>query len=184
MNRYYRIGKTHCRLSLMAVLGMLVLTVQAQSWRPLQDDRMHDPDNPSLRLLQQPSEALSLLPPDTAGNKVNWVKALADGYIQPRGGLWQDKPSEVLDSDVIMTGNGAGSLPFVLFPHKPHTQWLDCSNCHDRLFQAKAGATPVSMLAILEGEYCGRCHGAVSFPLTECNRCHTVPQDSVNLDAK
>jgi hypothetical protein len=27
------------------------------------------------------------------------------------------------------------------------------------------------------GEHCGRCHGAVAFPLTECTRCHSVQQD-------
>jgi hypothetical protein len=32
------------------------------------------------------------------------------------------------------------------------------------------------MLAILEGEQCGQCHGAVAFPLTECTRCHAIPQ--------
>ena len=47
-----------------------------------------------------------------------------------------------------------------------HTEWLDCTNCHDKLFLPKAGATPVNMFAVLQGEYCGRCHGAVSFPLT------------------
>jgi ribosomal protein L40E len=35
----------------------------------------------------------------------------------------------------------------------------------------------MSMFAILQGEFCGRCHGAVSFPLTECRRCHSVPQN-------
>jgi hypothetical protein len=30
------------------------------------------------------------------------------------------------------------------------------------------------MNQILHGEQCGLCHGAVSFPLTECNRCHSV----------
>jgi len=181
MIRYCSLVKSLLRWPLILVLAMLVFAVQAQTWLSLQKDKMHDPDNPGLRLLQQPGEALVLLPPDSAGNKVDWVKALTAGYIQPRGGLRQDRPSKILDTDIIMTGNGAGSLPFVRFPHKPHTEWLDCSNCHDKLFQAKAGATPVSMLAILEGEYCGRCHGAVSFPLTECNRCHTVLQDSVRL---
>ena len=67
------------------------------------------------------------------------------------------------------------TLRMVLFPHDIHTAWLECSNCHPKIFAEKAGATPVNMLAILQGEYCGRCHGAVSFPLTECNRCHSVP---------
>ena len=92
------------------------------------------------------------------------------------------KPGEILDSNVLM--KHTGDAPYVLFPHKPHTQWLDCGNCHEEIFKSKAGATPVNMLAILQGEYCGRCHGAVSFPLTECNRCHSVPQESAPGSAR
>ena len=69
-------------------------------------------------------------------------------------------------------------MPMVLFPHRAHTEWLDCENCHDKIFKAKQGANPVNMFAILQGEYCGQCHGAVSFPLTQCYRCHSVPRAS------
>jgi c(7)-type cytochrome triheme protein len=63
----------------------------------------------------------------------------------------------------------------VRFPHRQHTEWLDCSNCHEKLFISKAGANKgVNMFQVLQGEYCGLCHGAVSFPLTECKRCHSV----------
>jgi c(7)-type cytochrome triheme protein len=69
-------------------------------------------------------------------------------------------------------------LPLVLFPHRPHTEWLDCNNCHDKIFVKKVDANPVNMFAILSGQYCGQCHGAVAFPLTECNRCHSVPRST------
>jgi hypothetical protein len=43
----------------------------------------------------------------------------------------------------------------------------------------KAGATKFTgMFPILSGEKCGRCHGAVAFPLTECRRCHVVMRGS------
>lgn len=167
-------------VAILAGLAALFTVVKAANWRSLLEDGLHDPASAALSLLQEPAEALSVLPPDSAGNKVDWVQALEGGYIQPRSGLLQERPERILDTDIVMTGSGAGSLPFVRFPHKPHTQWLDCGNCHDNLFKAKAGATPVTMLAILEGEYCGRCHGAVAFPLTECQRCHTVAQNSVS----
>jgi len=48
-----------------------------------------------------------------------------------------------------------------------------CGNCHTGIFDKKAGATPVSMVENWEGEYCGRCHGRVSFPLANCYRCHS-----------
>lgn len=170
-------------LLLPVVLVVLIESIPANylyaagPWRKLDQDGLHDPEAPGLTILQQPEEALSVLPQDTAGNKVNWVKALRDNYIQPRSYLSKEKKLEVLESDVLM--QGTGDYPYVLFPHKAHTEWLECSNCHEKLFISKAGATPITMLAILQGEFCGRCHGAVSFPLTECNRCHSVAQDAV-----
>lgn len=151
---------------------LLISTLVSADWKPLAQDGIHDDSNPAVSLLQEPSEALSQLPRDTAGNMVRWVKALEDGYINPRTNVYPETKIEVLDLDIIMPKTG--SAKYVLFPHKAHTEWLDCSNCHEKIFKTKAGATPVTMLQILSGEYCGRCHGAVAFPLTECDRCHSV----------
>lgn len=145
----------------------------ASEWKKLKEDGLHDPENPSLQWLQNPGDALGRMPSDNAGNRVNWVRAFEDGYIRPRSSISGDAEVKQLDTEIIM--NDTGSLPRVLFPHRAHTKWLDCENCHEKIFKSKAGATPVSMGKILEGEYCGVCHGAVSFPLTECNRCHSVP---------
>ena len=167
----------------IAVFGLIIMkTIYATDWRSLKQDGIHDPESPALTVLQEPAEALSILPPDTAGNKVNWVKALREKYIEPRTYLVQDKTLEILDSSILM--KQTGDTPYVLFPHKAHTEWLECSNCHESLFRSKAGETPITMLAILQGEYCGRCHGAVSFPLTECKRCHSVPVNSVSTPTK
>ncbi|RKZ70317.1 MAG: hypothetical protein DRQ44_01060 [Gammaproteobacteria bacterium] len=157
---------------------LLILTSMpaiAAEWQPLAKDGLHDPNNAGLKWLQNPANALSRLPADSAGNKVDWIRAFEDGYINPRSGLNNKKPVKILDSEILL--NDTGSLPRVLFPHRQHTMWLDCSNCHEKIFKSKAGATPITMTKILEGEYCGVCHGAVSFPLTECNRCHSVPWD-------
>ena len=140
---------------------------------PLTKDGVHDPANPGIKLLQEPGEALSTLPPDAVGNRVRWVDALSRGLIAPRTNILPDTKINVLDQDVIMPRTG--EMPMVRFPHRQHTEWLDCSNCHEKLFKSKAGATTaVNMFQILQGEYCGVCHGAVAFPLTECNRCHSV----------
>ncbi len=157
---------------LLLLLFWLPAKSEAPTWKSLAEDGIHDPDNPALSLLQSPAEALSLLPMDTAGNQVRWVKALEEGYIQPRTNIHPETKIEILDLDIVMPRTG--SAKYVRFPHRAHTEWLDCSNCHDAIFKAKAGATPVTMLQILSGEYCGRCHGAVAFPLTECDRCHSV----------
>jgi len=130
-----------------------------------------------LKLLQNPEESLRVLPPDTTGNMVDWIRALQNGDIEPRSTIKGEVEEEILDLDVLIMGTGAGSVPFIRFPHKAHTEWLACSNCHEHLFKSEVGATEFTMMQILNGEYCGVCHGAVSFPLTECNRCHSVSPD-------
>ena len=152
----------------------------AGNWKDLTKDGLHDPQNPSLYLLQNPGDALTRLPADSAGNQVDWIRALNDGYIRPRSSLKENVPVRILDSDILL--NKTGSIPRVRFPHKPHTQLLDCQNCHEKLFKSKVGATMISMGQILEGKFCGVCHGAVAFPLTECNRCHSVPWDTMNTN--
>lgn len=165
------------RSGLLPLLGALLFgsalaAAVASKWRPLQDDGLHDPTNPALVQLQQPADALAALPPDTAGNLVRWVQAIDSGAIDPRTNLFPGTEVRLLDQDLIIAKYG--SMPAVKFPHRAHTLWLDCANCHEHLFKSKAGANTFSMQKILDGEQCGLCHGAVSFPLTECNRCHSV----------
>ncbi|MBF0135908.1 MAG: hypothetical protein HQL65_06685 [Magnetococcales bacterium] len=145
-------------------------------WKPLEKDGLHDPDGPAIKELQQPNQAMTALPADVVGNQVRWVEALKNGSIKPRTNIMPDTRIQVLDLDLIY-GN-TGDNPFVLFPHRQHTEWLDCANCHEELFKSKFGATPIKMMDILGGQYCGRCHGAVAFPLTECKRCHSVDPDT------
>ncbi len=158
-------------LILPALIAAAAAAAQSP-WVALEKDGLHDPKNPAIRLLQQPAEALSVLPRDTAGNMVRWVDAIDKGAINPRTNLFPETEVRLLEGDLIIARYG--SMPAVKFPHRQHTLWLDCANCHDVLFKAKAGANKFSMTRILNGEQCGLCHGAVSFPLTECNRCHSV----------
>jgi c(7)-type cytochrome triheme protein len=149
-----------------------IRSADGRAWRRLAADGLHDPDNEMLQYLQQPAEALDALPkggPD--GNQVDWMAALRDGAITPRTNIHPETKIRVLDLDIVFTET-AGQ-PLVVFPHRQHTEWLDCANCHPKIFKAKRGANNFGMLDVLNGEYCGRCHGAVSFPLTECKRCHS-----------
>ena len=159
---------------LFLILVSGALHAQTRKWAPLAEDGLHDPENPAIDLLQQPAEALSQLPPDTAGNKVLWNRALREQYIQPRTNIHPETKIEVIDMDIIM--ENTGEMPLVLFPHQPHTEWLDCSNCHDKIFIKQVDANEINMFTILSGYHCGQCYGAVAFPLTECNRCHSVPR--------
>jgi c(7)-type cytochrome triheme protein len=170
------------RIALLLVLCALAAAAAAQTapgappaarkWDSLAKDGVHDPRSPAIGQLQEPREALSKLPPDVAGNQVHWVEALRDGSINPRSSLKPEAQVRLLESEIILSRYG--SLRAVRFPHREHTLWLDCSNCHEKLFLSKAGANKMSMFNILQGEQCGQCHGAVAFPLTECARCHNV----------
>jgi len=165
-------------------LAVAVAWAHAGDWQPLAGDDLHDPAGPGIGLLQQPAEALAPLPPDSTGNQVRWVRALREGHIQPLSRIDPGRETPELDKDILL--NLRGGMPVVRFPHKAHTEWLDCSNCHDHLFERRTGATRISMFRILQGEQCGVCHGAVSFPLTECNRCHSVSHKAAReeLEAK
>ena len=161
---------------LLLLLALCIVAGAAAAPRkhlPLDKDELHEPGTPAIKLLQDPEQALARFPVDVVGNMVLWVKALEQGFIAPRASILPGTQVNVLDLDVVMPRTG--EMPMVRFPHRQHTEWLDCSNCHEKLFISKAGATKaVNMFQILQGEYCGLCHGAVSFPLTECKRCHSV----------
>lgn len=161
---------------LMLIAGIAVAA--DQKWKNIKADGIHDSESPAIGILQEPEEALSKLPSNTSGNKVDWVKALEQNVIKPRTNIKPETKVRIRDTNVLM--KQTGEMPIVLFPHRQHTLWLDCKNCHEKLFKSKTNANDVNMFKILNGEYCGRCHGAVAFPLTECGRCHSVPRSKLN----
>lgn len=143
---------------------------------PPPEDGIHDPDSPGTHLLQTPREAFEALPDSNSGNYVQWNEAMDQGLIEPRNSLTPvSTPPIVLDLNIIREVKG--SMPDVVYPHKQHTQWLDCSNCHPAIFIPQKGANQISMASILLGEKCGVCHGKVAFPVSECRRCHSRPKD-------
>ena len=168
---------TRTILLLIALTALASAVVGAGKWQPLKNDGLHDPSNPAVDVLQEPGEALSVLVPDGAGNQVDWVRSLQQGLIEPRPSLDGSREPEIRETTVLM--KNTYPMLYVRFPHKPHTQWMACEACHDRIFLPEVDANPINMGKILEGEYCGLCHGAVSFPLTECNRCHNTDPATV-----
>lgn len=121
--------------------------------------------------LREWTDVLLQFPKDASGG-VDWVRALEQKIIEPRAGVNGEAPHPVFALDVKRTPEGQ---PFfeVTFSHKAHTEWLTCVNCHPRIFQMKRGAAPITMAGIYAGQYCGRCHGKVSFAVpTGCPRCH------------
>ena len=135
-------------------------------------------------LLESEDEASHPLPfyflPQNEDGEVDWVAAIELGVISPMNHL--DPTRETLppmDFDVVFKVRGA--LPDVVYPHYPHTLWMDCKNCHPSIFVMQAGVNKVTMGAITQGQFCGRCHGKVAFPLYRCNRCHSKPKPGKSL---
>ena len=145
-------------------------TVEQASESP-RNDGIHDVLNESLAILQDPLQAMTEFPRDRRG-EVDWVLALDEALIEPRADLLGQSEMQVLDMDILMKRTQL--MPWVLFSHSKHTAWLDCTNCHSALFEPKAGANNITMNAVLAGEFCGVCHGKVSFSLFVCERCHSV----------
>jgi c(7)-type cytochrome triheme protein len=140
--------------------------------RPAVESGIHDPSNDMTLQLQPPAQAFTALPHSMAGNHVDWVKALGEKAIAPR---WDrnDPAAAAVVMDLNIVREVKGSMPDVVYPHKQHTEWLDCSNCHPAIFVPQKGANQISMAAILLGQKCGVCHGKVAFPVSECRLCHS-----------
>lgn len=123
---------------------------------------------------------LAKLPKDQYG-LVDWAAAIKTGMVKPLDSL---DPGAVaappFNLDVVIPTK-SNFMPDVVFPHYTHTLWLTCTNCHTQIFQMKAGGNPeMTMPKIAAGEYCGRCHNRVAFPLTDCTRCHVKPKETAS----
>jgi len=139
---------------------------------PPESDGIHDPTADGTLMLQPPKESFDGLPRSRSGNYVDWNKAIDNKLIAPRSDINNpDAMAVVLDLNIVRQVKG--SMPDVVYPHKQHTQWLDCANCHPAIFIPMKGANQISMASILMGEKCGVCHGKVAFPVSECRRCHS-----------
>ncbi|HJV25516.1 MAG TPA: c(7)-type cytochrome triheme domain-containing protein [Aromatoleum sp.] len=138
-------------------------------------DEFYDPTSPAFDRLQRAGEALDGLPRDRDG-KIDWMTALRQGLIKPRQRLDGKDREPPLDLDIIL--RNTKQMPNVRFPHKAHTEWLDCTNCHPDPFEPKAGSTQIKMEDIFRGKFCGKCHDRVAFIThRNCYRCHSVNPD-------
>ena len=164
------------KVSAANVFNRLLKKEKIKNAPPAQDG-IHDPANDNTYVLQPPLIAYEGLPTTEFGNYVDWVKALNDGLLNPRYDRF-DPTVEPLVMDLDIVREVKASVPDVVFPHKPHTQWLHCSNCHPKIFIPQRNANVINMSAILLGQKCGVCHGKVSFPITtkSCTKCHSKPK--------
>ena len=137
-----------------------------------------DTVRPPIGQLFDPDSVRSMLPRDHAGN-IDWVAALRTGVIKPRAFIPGDSLTAT-DQDYRFGFDfylpGPAPTLDAYFPHSAHTEWIDCQQCHPRIFRYRD--TEIKMADVLQGKYCGECHGKVAFPpVTGCERCHTgLPQ--------
>jgi c(7)-type cytochrome triheme protein len=153
-----------------------LLTPPAARNRPPAEDGIHDAANPGTLALQPPLTAFGALPKSNAGNRIDWVAALKGKQLQPRWDV-ANPTAEPVVMDLNIVREVKGSMPDVVYPHKQHTEWLDCANCHPAIFIPQKGANQISMAAIMLGEKCGVCHGKVAFPVSECKLCHSKQKE-------
>ncbi len=145
-------------------------------------DQLPQPGPPFAKANRDPEVVLKDWP-RAAGGEIDWVKAL--GLKEPKDKLYSplhrpsldpklppDSPPFPFDIEIP----AVGAMPNVIFPHFPHTALLDCANCHPGIFIMKKGSNPISMVKIVNGQFCGRCHGRVAFPISNCTRCHVKPK--------
>ncbi|HEY4485208.1 MAG TPA: c(7)-type cytochrome triheme domain-containing protein, partial [Nitrospiria bacterium] len=127
---------------------------------------------------------LSDLPKDRYG-LIDWAAAIKTGKVKPRHDLDpragpDEKP---LQLDVVIFTKSQFQ-PDVIFPHFVHTLWLTCANCHPSIFpmNAKEANKMMTMAKIAAGEFCGRCHNRIAFPLSDCLRCHVKDKNLPPID--
>jgi c(7)-type cytochrome triheme protein len=119
------------------------------------------------------------LPKTAVGSGIDWEKAESTGLIKPvdfLDGVSIRRPPLKAQKDFAIKAKAAGTGD-VIFSHKKHAVWNGCEVCHPDIFPSvEKGTTNYSMSQIREGRYCGVCHDKVAFPIHDCQRCHSKPE--------
>ncbi|MEO5656863.1 MAG: cytochrome c3 family protein [Nitrospiria bacterium] len=108
----------------------------------------------------------------TRWGTIAWI---GGGLVLAAGLLWPSGDSGAEYGDIIMNREAEkAEMPPVVFPHWFHRIRFKCKVCHDDIFVMKAGANEVTMIKIIKGEYCGKCHnGRIAWAPLYCDRCHS-----------
>ncbi len=181
-----------CRSALSTVVDLpppkrpVAAVADASRTAPVAAPVRADADRPPIEFTLNPDSVKQLLPRDHAGN-IDWMAALDRGIIRPRPNLPGDPaPTDAapfkFGFDFFFPGPDTTFDAF--FPHSKHTEWLNCAQCHARLFPYRN--LKIQMADIFQGKFCAECHGRVSYPvLTGCERCHVrmqMPPDRATPD--
>ncbi|MFQ5899958.1 MAG: c(7)-type cytochrome triheme domain-containing protein [Thermodesulfobacteriota bacterium] len=115
---------------------------------------------------------------------INWVGMMNSGVIKPIHSLDPDEKDETRETEILFQVL-SDFVDNILWPHKLHTYWVKCEQCHEgkgekqMLFKPVLGANKIRMRTMVkEKKFCIHCHGKVSFPIADCIRCHKYPKDA------
>ena len=100
---------------------------------------------------------------------IDWLNMKKSGVFKPIHSLDKDYEPETRDNMILFESKSKAKN--VLFSHDVHSNWIKCSSCHPEVF-TKTLTNNVKMVRMSKGQYCGHCHGKVSFTFADCTRCH------------
>ena len=118
-----------------------------------------------------------MVPVDRFGY-IDWIELKNSGAFNPIGFLEgiDDGQKEEFKDDLILFEPMSEFVNDVVFSHKIHSSWIKCSTCHPAVFKDELGGNDIKMVKMAGGEFCGHCHGKVSFTFADCGRCHSQPK--------
>lgn len=116
------------------------------------------------------------IPLDRFGN-IDWTLMREKKALNPRKSALEPAPKDEIRENTILFEPKMTYIKKVVFDHKTHSSQVKCAVCHPSIFKEELGANPVSMTEMSNGNFCGYCHGKVSFKFADCNRCHTKPMN-------
>ncbi|VAX06934.1 hypothetical protein MNBD_GAMMA26-1977 [hydrothermal vent metagenome] len=100
---------------------------------------------------------------------IDWLNMKERGIFMPIHSLDKDYVPETRDNTIFFESKS--KVKNVLFSHDVHSSWIKCSSCHPEVFSADL-KNNIKMVRMSKGQYCGHCHGKVSFTFADCLRCH------------
>jgi len=112
---------------------------------------------------------------------IDWMRLKENNVFTPIISL-DKKDTEGTRDNKILFASKSGFVSDVIFDHKIHSDWINCSTCHPAIFKDELGGNKIRMTDISKGLYCGTCHGKVSFTFADCLRCHKKETGKLSLD--
>lgn len=144
-------------------------------------EALHHPEKVDLNKLKQVAEQVGAKwnPEKLPNGKlpldrfqfIDWLALKDAGAFSPLVSLDPKVKDETRDNRILFKSS-SDFVSDVVFDHKIHADWINCASCHPGIFQDQVGANRIRMKDMAGGQFCGHCHGKVSFTFADCLRCH------------